>query len=85
MGTEPAVTLTVYSRPDCHLCNDMIAGLHRLQARFHFKLTVADVDCDAAIAMRYGNDVPVLVHAGRELGRHVLDEPFITDYLAKIR
>ena len=77
-------TLTVYSRTDCHLCDEMIAGLRVLQARFHFALDVVDVDSDSALEARYGEDVPVLAHGQRELCRHRLDAARVTDYLGKI-
>ena len=77
--------LTLYSRTYCHLCDEMIAGLRELQARFHFELEVLDVDADAALESRYGEDVPVLVHGGRELCRHRLDRAGVTAYLAKLR
>ncbi len=62
----------------------MIAGLHTLQARFHFDLEIIDVDADPALESRYGEDVPVLAHTGRELCRHRLDPTLITDYLVQI-
>ncbi|MGZ8372842.1 MAG: glutaredoxin family protein [Rhodoplanes sp.] len=77
-------TLTVYSRSYCHLCDDMIAGLRALQARFHFRLEVLDVDAEAALESRYGEDVPVLAHGARELCRHRLDSALVSDYLAQI-
>ena len=83
MATERA-TLTVYSRKHCHLCDDMIAGLRGLQARFPFNLTVIDIDREATLEARYGEDVPVLVHGAKELCRHVLDSVFVTDYLGQI-
>ena len=77
--------LTVYSRAYCHLCDDMIAGLRSLQARFRFSVTIVDVDSDEALETLYGEDVPVLTHRGLELCRHRLDVPLVTDYLAKVR
>ena len=77
--------LTLYSRSYCHLCDDMIAGLQPLQARFHFALDIVDVDSDPDLEARYGEDVPVLLHGGRELCRHRLDSTLVTDYLAGIR
>ena len=63
----------------------MIAGLRELQARFAFELEVLDVDADPALERRYGEDVPVLAHGGRELCRHRLDRDGVTAYLAKLR
>ena len=62
----------------------MIAGLRKLQARFRFDIDVVDVDRDVALERRYGEDVPVLAHDGRELCRHRLATVLVTDYLAKI-
>ena len=81
---KAAIKLTLYSRKDCHLCDEMIAGLRPLQARFRFDLEVVDVDRDAALAGRYGEDVPVLVADGRELCRHRLASAQVTDYLAQL-
>ena len=79
-----APTLTVYSRSYCHLCDELIAGLQSLQARFHFAIDIVDVDADHALEARYGADVPVLVHGARELCRHALDEAAVTAYLSEI-
>ena len=76
--------LTVYSRNDCHLCDEMIAALHALQAGFDFGLEVVDVDSDARLEARYGEHVPVLMHGERELCRHALEPARVTDYLAEI-
>jgi hypothetical protein len=84
MPTETPATLTLYSRTYCHLCDDMITGLHALQARFCFSLEVVDVDADIALEDRYGEDVPVLMHGEHELCRHRLDAALISDYLTKI-
>ena len=85
MGLDDGcVTLTVYSRSYCHLCDELIAGLRTLQARFHFEIEIVDVDSDDALEGRYGEDVPVVVHAGTELCRHRLDTGRVTEYLAKI-
>ena len=84
-GSDDGVELTVYSRGYCHLCDDMIAGLRTLQARFRFTLAIVDVDADDALERRYGEDVPVLTHGGTELCRHRLDVSFVSDYLAQIR
>ena len=84
MADAAESTLTVYSRSYCHLCDEMIAGLQPLQARFGFALAIVDVDGDPGLEARYGEHVPVLAHGARELCRHRLDRALVTDYLAEI-
>lgn len=79
-----AIELTLYSRSYCHLCDEMLAGLRTLQARFRFALSIVDVDSDDALEARYGEDVPVLLHGAVELCRHRLATARVTEYLAKI-
>jgi thioredoxin reductase (NADPH) len=83
MATEPP-RLTVYSRAYCHLCDELIAGLHALQARFSFSVEIVDVDAAPELEARFGEDVPVLMHGDKELCRHVLTPALVTDYLAEI-
>ena len=85
MPTEPAETLTVYSRSYCHLCEDMIEALRRLQGLFHFEIEVIDVDADPELERRHGERVPVLMHGARELCHYRLESALVTAYLAKIR
>jgi thiol-disulfide isomerase/thioredoxin len=77
--------LTLYGRSYCHLCDEMLAALEPLRAEFGFDVDVVDVDSDAALAQRFGDLVPVLVHAGTELCHYHLDAPKVRACLAKIR
>lgn len=83
MGIETQPTLVVYGRAGCHLCEEMIAGLRELQARFDFGLEERDVDLDPELERRFGKQVPVLMHGRRELCRHRLDRAGVAAYLAK--
>ena len=74
--------LTLYSRADCHLCEEMEAALSELAPRCAFTVDVVDVDCAPELVARYGRHVPVLVHAGNELCRHRLDAARVLAYLA---
>jgi hypothetical protein len=85
MPTEVPLTLTVYSRTYCHLCEEMIAALHSLQGRFHFQLRLVDVDADPALERLHGEKVPVLAHGDRELCHYRLDLAAVTAYLADFR
>ena len=84
MGTD-RLSLTVYSRNDCHLCDEMIGALRGLQGPFHFEITVIDVDTDPELGRRHGDKVPVLTHGARELCHYALDVAGVTAYLSKFR
>jgi hypothetical protein len=83
---KPAtLKLVVFGRAYCHLCDDMIAGLHALQAGTPFEIEVVDVDTDPGLEARFGERVPVLVADGAEVCHFHLDVAKVNEYLSKIR
>ena len=85
MEIEHPPTLTVYSRNDCHLCEEMIEALRGLQGLGRFEIAIVDVDADPELERRHGDKVPVLMHGERELCHFRLDPAAVTAYLSKIR
>lgn len=85
MADGRRITLTLYSRAWCHLCDDMLTGLRDMQARLMFDLTVIDVDSECVLEQRYGERVPVLAHGSRELCHYQLNTAAVTDYLLEFR
>jgi hypothetical protein len=81
MATRALPALVVYSRDGCHLCDEMIAGLRQLRARFSFTLEIVDIDTDPVLEAHYGEHVPVLLGGGRELCRHDLEPDRVTWWL----
>lgn len=79
------LTLTVYSRSYCHLCDDLIAALRDLQGRFAFEISVVDVDSNASLEARFGEFVPVLMAGDHELCHYFMDLPRVTAFLTEIR
>ncbi len=73
--------LTVYVRNGCHLCEDMVAELRRLQAEYDFGLQTVDIDTDAALVARHGTRVPVLCAGEKELSHYFLDKKSLVDFL----
>lgn len=63
----------LYTRAGCHLCDDARGVLDAVRRDRPFELVILDVDADPALAARYGNDVPVVLVAGRAAFRHRLD------------
>lgn len=80
-----ALRLTLYGRRYCHLCDDMRQQLESLPGLPRFEVDWVDVDAFPELEARYGERVPVLVHADRELCHFFLDVPAVTAYLDSIR
>ena len=79
--TGETLTLVLYGRVYCHLCNDMERSLEPLQSEFGFRLQCVDVDADPALEDRYGELVPVLTVGGEELCHYHLDETAVRSRL----
>lgn len=62
--------LTLYTRPGCHLCDEMKVVIAELRQRRAFVLTEIDISTDDALERRYGHDIPVLLLNGDEVARH---------------
>ena len=71
-----------YTRAGCHLCDDALTVVERVRAAVPFELTVVDVDSDAELARRYGEEVPVLLVDGRKHAKFRVDEQALRRRLA---
>jgi glutaredoxin len=67
-------TVTLYSRPGCHLCDDARAALRRVQAQTPFALEEVDIETDDALHARYLERIPVIALDGEELFDFFVDE-----------
>ncbi len=76
------LTFTLYSRRDCHLCEEMLHALQGLCAGEEVRIDVVDIDTDAELSRRYGLNIPVLACDGKELCRYHLDTEAVRRTLA---
>ena len=67
-------TVTLYSRPGCHLCDEARAALERVKVRAPFHLDEIDITTDDALHARYLERIPVVALEGEELFDYVVDE-----------
>ena len=65
------LTLTLYTRKDCHLCDEAKAALESLQSQYPHRLVEIDIDTDPALQKAYLVEIPVV-----EIGPYVLKAPF---------
>lgn len=54
------ISVTLYSRADCHLCEQALQDLEDLKQEYPHRLTVIDVDSDPKLAKEFGFEVPVV-------------------------
>jgi glutaredoxin len=73
--------ITVYSRPDCHLCAEAMAALRSLQGELRFSLSERDIDEDEALQRAYFERIPVVALDGEELFDYFIDEAILRERL----
>jgi glutaredoxin len=64
------VSVILYSRPGCHLCEEARAMLERSGAAFEER----DIEADDALLRRYLERIPVIVVDGEEAFELVVEE-----------
>ncbi len=78
-------TITVYSKPDCHLCEDAIAALEGLRSQLDFELVELDITADDALHRAYFERIPVVDLDGEELCEFFVDEALLRERLESRR
>jgi hypothetical protein len=77
--------VTVYSRPQCHLCEEAVGVLAGLQAELGFELRQLDITADEALHRAYFERVPVVLLDGDELCEYFVDEAVLRERLESRR
>jgi len=77
--------VTVFSKPDCHLCERAMADLRRLQGELAFELLERDITEQDATHRAYFERIPVIVLDGEELCEYFLDEALLRKRLESRR
>lgn len=76
------IALTLYSRPGCHLCDDMKAVIARVACTIPVTLQEVDISTDAALEARYGTEIPVLLVDGMMAAKYRVTELQLTRILS---
>jgi glutaredoxin len=69
-----SIEIRLYSRPDCHLCDDMKLVVAPIAREFGARVEEIHVDGDAALEARFGTEVPVLFINGRKAFKYRVEE-----------
>jgi len=68
------IHLILYSRPGCHLCEEMKAVIDRLATDSQLALTEIDISTDPDLEARYGTEIPVLIADGKKVAKYRISE-----------
>ena len=64
----------IYSKPDCHLCDDAKAILRKLQRHHRFTLREVNIAGDAKLLAAYGTRIPLVFVNGHLVCKYFVDE-----------
>jgi glutaredoxin len=78
-------TITVYTKPDCHLCVQALTTLRGLQRELGFDLRELDITTDDALHRAYFERIPVIALNGEELFDYFVDEAVVRERLESPR
>ena len=73
--------ITIYSKPDCHLCDVAKDVVDRCRQKVDFALDVIDISQNPELLERYRNDIPVILLDGKEIARHFVRERQLLELL----
>jgi hypothetical protein len=75
--------ITIYSRPGCHLCDEMKAVVERVVSSRTPRDTIEiiDISNDPDLEARYGVEIPVLMIDGRKAAKYRVTEAELTRML----
>ena len=75
------IVLTIYSRPGCHLCDEMKAVVLRAARSVPLTVEEIDISLDAELDERYGPEIPVLMVNGKKAAKYRVTEEELTRIL----
>ena len=66
------IEVIVYSRDDCHLCEDVLQELHSLQEEIPHEVRIVNIESDPKLLKQYKELIPVVV-----IGPYTLKPPIV--------
>ena len=80
--SHQVIALTLYSRPGCHLCDEMKTVINRVAQSTPLQLEEIDISSSADLEERYGLEIPVLFVAGKKAAKYRIGEGELRRVLA---
>lgn len=80
---KPKIKVEIYSKQDCHLCDDAKAILKKYQSRYAFDLVEIDITKDERLFSEFKEQIPVIFIDGKKLFKYRIDEVKLIKKLEK--
>jgi hypothetical protein len=80
--SRQVIALTLYSRPGCHLCDEMKAIVKRVAQSVPLQLEEIDISTSRELEDRYGLEIPVLLVEGKKAAKYRIGEDELRRVLA---
>jgi glutaredoxin len=74
-------TVTLYTKPGCHLCEDALKTLREVRAELAFELDLRDITTEEALHREYFERIPVVDLDGEELFEFFVDADTLRERL----
>jgi glutaredoxin len=81
--TKTKAHVIIYSRPGCHLCDEVKQAIEDAQCANKYTLEEINIESDVALLRRYRYDIPVVTINGEEAFRHKLTADEFRQKLAR--
>lgn len=75
--------VTLYTKPDCHLCEEARKTIEEVRAELSFELVVLDITLDEQLHRAYFERIPVVSIDGEELFEYFVDAERLRDALER--
>ena len=79
------IELVLYSRPGCHLCDEMKELIAQVLGDFGASLREVDVSTDPELEADYGKQIPVLLVNGKKAFKFRTTQDALRERLQKAR
>ena len=66
--------IVIYSRPGCHLCDEMKAVVQHVARTIPLSIEDVDISTDPALEAQYGLEIPVLMVGGKKAAKYRIEE-----------
>ncbi len=80
-----ATVVTLYTKPDCHLCEQAREAIEDVRAELPFELVVRDITLDEQLHRAYFERIPVVSIDGEELFEYFVDAERLREKLESLR